>query len=49
MSLKDKAQALLDELLEVGPADLPEWIVRAQALLVFEAARKECTEQKGGE
>lgn len=47
MSLKDKAQALLDELLEVEPADLPAWNARAQALLVFEAARQECSESGG--
>lgn len=38
-----RARGLLAELDEIkGPAELPEWNMRMQTFLVFEAARRHC-------
>lgn len=39
---KARIQELLEELEILGPAELPEWNIRAQTLLVFEVGRKHC-------
>ncbi len=36
---KQKAKELLDELLGLGPEDLPDWNIRAKTLMVFIAMR----------
>ncbi len=40
--MKEKAKQLLEELPNIKPADLPNWNIKAQTLLVFETMRQHC-------
>lgn len=46
----EQIRELLEELDNIkGPAELSDWNIRAQTLLVFEVGRRLCTESRGEE